>query len=517
MRSRSDAAGQRAEADAAVLCAVCSLKMTFTVTSRRTMRSRSDTQKHRQAAAEAERQRRARAGGSRAFPRVLARVLQSGSSTLDAQTAHTPSYGAAAAAPSYPPHAAAAVSTAAHAASASASDAAGASAAPVPVVGIPLHSPLVRSDVNSLPLGQHLPPPPGGLYIGNLAWWVTDQDLADLLCPLGELSCIRIVFDKLNGKSRGFAYVEFVRGEDAARAMQVCSTAQLAGRSLDVAPTSYARIVQTHANFKTMPPPRKSVRPNGDGIDYEVAEFVSRAAMQGANKDGGSSSSSGGRDSHRDSSSSGGRGGDRDLMPPMGGGGGPMRGPPYGGMPPPMGLLGMNPMLGPMGGGFMPGMGPMNPMMMGGMAGMTGGMGGGMGMMGPGGRMGGPGPGFGNGMAMMGGMGNAPAPAAPPPASRIRVTQPYEHTRQTTVDQLLLFSNATPSLSALVHAALCVLARCPVLFVESSCALLTLRLQLQSMTRHARCTRSPSNLFSLALCCALRAVGFRRCQDSRCP
>ena len=397
------------------------------------------------------------------------------------QTAHDQTHAPAAhaAAPSYPPPAAAAAAhTSTAAAAAGSATAAAAPAAAAPVVGVSFHYPLVRSDVNSLPVAQ-LHPPPGGLYIGNLAWWVTDQDLADLLCPIGELSCVRIVFDKLNGKSRGFAYAEFVRAEDAAMAMQVCSTAQLAGRHLDVAPTCYARILQTHQNYKAMPPPRKTVRPNGDGIDYEVAEFVSRAAMQQANKDAGPAAAAAGRDSHRDSSS-GGRG---DPMPPMGGVG-PMRGP-YGGMPPPppMGLLGpmgMNPMMPPMGGGmppFMPGMGPMNPMM------------GGMPMMhGPGGRMGGHGPGFANNgpppMGMMGTMGNAqaaPHPSGPAPPARIRVTPPYEHTTVNRRQDALLPAAAT--LFALVLAAHCVPARCSTLRADSRHALFThSQPQLPSMT-----------------------------------
>lgn len=401
---------------------------------------------------------------------------------------------------SYPPVAAAASAPAAPAA---ASASAAASAAPVPVSATGGY-PLVRSDVNSLPIGAHLPPPPGGLYIGNLAWWVTDQDLCDLLCPLGELSCVRIVFDRLNGKSKGFAYAEFVRPEHAAMAMHVLSTAQLAGRTLDVAPTSYARIQATHANFKTAPPPRKSVRPNGDGIDYEVNEFASRAG----------GSSSGGRDGGRD----GGRGGGGpDLMPPMGGGG-PMRGGPYGGMPPPpmgmMGPMGMNPMMGPMG-GFMPGPmggmgGGMNPMMMGGPMGMMGG------------RMGGP------PMGMMGGMGNAagsaasPAGAAVPP--RIRLIAPYETHTDRQNDNRRRFCCCCSSGSALLFA-LCnsPLFVCPLAVrrIELCPLLPSLALSCCFSRCDARCTRSLVEPFFFPSLC--RAVLFDGCflvvccgcQDSR--
>ncbi|MES2774764.1 MAG: RNA-binding protein [Bacteroidota bacterium] len=53
------------------------------------------------------------------------------------------------------------------------------------------------------------------IYVGNLSWTMTDQDLADLFSPYGDVTSAKIVVDKFKGnRSKGFGFVEMA--DDAA-------------------------------------------------------------------------------------------------------------------------------------------------------------------------------------------------------------------------------------------------------------------------------------------------------------
>jgi len=58
------------------------------------------------------------------------------------------------------------------------------------------------------------------LYIGNLTWWTTDQELETLFAAYGKLKTLRFFEDKVNGKSKGYAFVEFFSQEQAGRAKE---------------------------------------------------------------------------------------------------------------------------------------------------------------------------------------------------------------------------------------------------------------------------------------------------------
>jgi len=48
-----------------------------------------------------------------------------------------------------------------------------------------------------------------GLFVSKLGWWITDADLESLFGPYGELKTVKIYFESNNGKSKGYAYVDF--------------------------------------------------------------------------------------------------------------------------------------------------------------------------------------------------------------------------------------------------------------------------------------------------------------------
>jgi len=73
------------------------------------------------------------------------------------------------------------------------------------------------------------------LYVGNLAYAVTDQDLATLFAQAGKVDTAVVVTDKFSGQSRGFGFVEMADGADAARAIETLNDTDLKGRRIRVA------------------------------------------------------------------------------------------------------------------------------------------------------------------------------------------------------------------------------------------------------------------------------------------
>lgn len=54
------------------------------------------------------------------------------------------------------------------------------------------------------------------LYVGNLSFNTTSDDLRDLFSPFGEVSSASVVMDRDTGRSRGFGFVEMNDGGSAA-------------------------------------------------------------------------------------------------------------------------------------------------------------------------------------------------------------------------------------------------------------------------------------------------------------
>jgi RNA recognition motif-containing protein len=70
------------------------------------------------------------------------------------------------------------------------------------------------------------------LYVGNLAFGTTSEDLMGLFGQYGTVSNAQVVMDRETGRSRGFAFIEMSNGGD--EAMQALNTAEFQGRTLTV-------------------------------------------------------------------------------------------------------------------------------------------------------------------------------------------------------------------------------------------------------------------------------------------
>ena len=72
------------------------------------------------------------------------------------------------------------------------------------------------------------------LYVGNLSYNVTENDLEDLFVQFGPVSEINLMLDRMTGKPRGFAFVTMATKEAADAATQALNGKEWSGRALTV-------------------------------------------------------------------------------------------------------------------------------------------------------------------------------------------------------------------------------------------------------------------------------------------
>lgn len=72
------------------------------------------------------------------------------------------------------------------------------------------------------------------LYVGNLPFSTTAQDLQDLFAQSGNVTGVDLIFDKFTGRSRGFAFVNMANAEDAKAVVEKFHGYSLDGRNLTV-------------------------------------------------------------------------------------------------------------------------------------------------------------------------------------------------------------------------------------------------------------------------------------------
>ncbi|SEP46264.1 RNA recognition motif domain-containing protein [Propionispora vibrioides] len=71
------------------------------------------------------------------------------------------------------------------------------------------------------------------LYVGNLPWQTTEDDLADVFRQHGTVISSRIVTDRDTGRARGFGFVE-VDDADAEKMVEAMNDTELGGRRVVV-------------------------------------------------------------------------------------------------------------------------------------------------------------------------------------------------------------------------------------------------------------------------------------------
>ena len=72
------------------------------------------------------------------------------------------------------------------------------------------------------------------LFVGNLSFDVTENDLQDLFAQAGPVSSVNIMQDRATGRARGFGFVEMATDADAQKAITMFNGKDLQGRALTV-------------------------------------------------------------------------------------------------------------------------------------------------------------------------------------------------------------------------------------------------------------------------------------------
>ena len=72
------------------------------------------------------------------------------------------------------------------------------------------------------------------LYVGNLPYTASEQDLQDLFSQAGAVESVNVMRDMATGRARGFAFVEMASDDDAQKAIDQLNNTDFGGRNLTV-------------------------------------------------------------------------------------------------------------------------------------------------------------------------------------------------------------------------------------------------------------------------------------------
>jgi cold-inducible RNA-binding protein len=75
---------------------------------------------------------------------------------------------------------------------------------------------------------------PTKLYVGNLSFRTTSEELRDAFASVGTVESASVIEDRETGRSRGFAFVEMATPEEAAAAIEAFNGKDFGGRNLTV-------------------------------------------------------------------------------------------------------------------------------------------------------------------------------------------------------------------------------------------------------------------------------------------
>ena len=74
----------------------------------------------------------------------------------------------------------------------------------------------------------------GVIFIGNLPYAYTEQDLKDLFRPFGEAHSVQLIRDRISGRSRGFGFVGLGDSQQESTAIEALQGLELQGRTLRI-------------------------------------------------------------------------------------------------------------------------------------------------------------------------------------------------------------------------------------------------------------------------------------------
>lgn len=72
------------------------------------------------------------------------------------------------------------------------------------------------------------------IYIGNMSFDTTEDNLLEAFKAFGEVSTVKIITDNVSGRPKGFAFIEMPSNDEAQAAISGLNGTELNGRTLNV-------------------------------------------------------------------------------------------------------------------------------------------------------------------------------------------------------------------------------------------------------------------------------------------
>lgn len=92
------------------------------------------------------------------------------------------------------------------------------------------------------------------LFVGSLSYGVTGAQVEDLFSKVGKVESCNLITDKFSGQSKGFAFVEMAKEEDAKEAIKKFNNYELDGRKIvvnEARPQENRNQGQNRGNFRS--------------------------------------------------------------------------------------------------------------------------------------------------------------------------------------------------------------------------------------------------------------------------
>lgn len=111
------------------------------------------------------------------------------------------------------------------------------------------------------------------LYISNLSYNISDEDLRQLFADYGEITSAKVIMDRETGRSRGFGFVELSDDELAKKAIEELNQASYDGKVINIT--------------EARPRENRGDRGGGYGSNRGGGYGSNRGGGYGSNRDGG--------------------------------------------------------------------------------------------------------------------------------------------------------------------------------------------------------------------------------------
>ena len=88
------------------------------------------------------------------------------------------------------------------------------------------------------------------IYIGNLAFSVTGEDLQTMFTAFGEVQEVKVIMDRRTNQSKGFGFVEMPSNSEADQAIKALNGKFIGGRNIKVNPADSGRKKKRRSSFR---------------------------------------------------------------------------------------------------------------------------------------------------------------------------------------------------------------------------------------------------------------------------